>query len=159
MTSTDGLLNAIADYFADLEDMRDEYAPKVAQRFGELLKNPEQMNDGLAEQFLDAEMSLTDLSVDFWDTVAEGIEMGFDALHTVPVMDRGEAWQMAREMIIAIAYRQALIESGLIQASLIRGTRLGQVKRGMRTEVNPRLITGANMKQRIKDARANRGEV
>jgi len=159
MSSTNKLLGAIADYFADLEDLRDEYAPKVGQRFGELLSDPSLLNDELAGQFLEAEMSLTDLPVEFWDMVADGIDMGFDALHKVPIMERGEAWQMAREMVVAIAYRQALIESGLIQAALIRGTSLGQVKRGMRGSVDPKSLTGANMKQRIKDARANRGKV
>jgi hypothetical protein len=152
MTPTETLINNIVDYQIEIMRISKEAMPFVQDRFRSLLQNPDQMNDELAAQFLESEMSMTDLPVEFWDTVAEAIEMGFDELHSVPIMERGEAWEIGRGMVVAIAQRQALLESGAIHKAMMAGVPLGLIKRDMIDKIDvAELQQTAQFKRRIKE--------
>jgi hypothetical protein len=150
MTSTK-FIDAVVDYHVSIDKTPIEKSDYVRKRFGELLQNPEQLNDDLAGQFLDAEMSLTDLPESFWELVSEGIEMGFDGLHAVPIMERGEAWEMSRQMIVAIAKRQAILESGIVIDALMLGTDSGSKKKPLLKSLDAKALIGTNFKKAIAD--------
>jgi len=152
MTSTETLINNIVDYQIEIMRIRDAAMPFVQDRFRVLLQSPDQMNDELAAQFLESEMSITDLPESFWELVAEGIELGFDGLHEVPIMERGEAWQIAREMVVAIAQRQALLESGAIHKAMIAGVPMGLIKKELASKIDvAEMQQTAQFKRRIKE--------
>jgi hypothetical protein len=155
-TAARRLIDAIVDYHIDLERIAGDSVQDARLRLTYLLEHPEAVNDGITLQFLDAEMEMTDLPSTFWDEVAEMQDVKFTDLHKVPVQERGEAWEMARAIRVAVAYRQAAIESGAIAGAMQRGTQLGNTLRSLGEKVDvAELATSINLKKQIKERRAN----
>jgi hypothetical protein len=128
MTTTAEFIDTLINYQMQIEDIAVDAAPKVKERFREILADPEQINDEIAIQFLEAEMSVTDMDEAFWNAVSDGLDMGFMGLLDVPIEERAEAWDMAQQLVVAIAQRQAMLESVSIIEGLKAGAEYGASK-------------------------------
>lgn len=153
-TAAQRLIADIVEYHVAVEDMAMERADAVARRFAELLDNPEEVSDELLVYFLDAEMEDSDLPADFWEAVAELLDLGFSALHETPVSERGEAWEMARGMYVAACRKQAMIEEGNLADAWVLGVEAGIRRDEYRGDVDlAEFEQSANFKKQIKARR------
>jgi hypothetical protein len=137
-------------------DQAEKYKPQVIARFKDLLSNPEELNDEITLDFIEAELEITDLSDDVWETIADLQDATFEELHAVPRTQQGEAWEMARQIRVAVAWRQALIESGLIADILAEAIDSGAAKAaiGRRFDLGE-IVEKIDLKKQIKEARNN----
>lgn len=154
MSVTTDLVSALVDYDIEIEDIAADRLEAIRARFAELLRDPELINDELSIQFIEAEMELTDLPDEFWDTVADVFDIGFNGLHELPLMDRGEAWEMSRQIYVAVAQRQALLESGAISDAMAAAVPVGEMKRKLAGKVDlAELEQNKNFKSMMKARR------
>jgi hypothetical protein len=135
-TATARLIEEIVDYQMAIEDIASSRADWIRARFAELLKDSAKVNSELTFQFLKSEIEATDLPASFWDLVADAQEWTFDEFHEVPFNDRGEAWEMARQVRVAVAQRQAILESGVLIEAMQRGVDFGAAQQQLIDEID-----------------------
>lgn len=150
-TATGRIIDEIVEMQVDVRHLVVGSLVLVRQRFAELLEDSEKVNDGITLQFIDAEMEQTDFSESVWETIADLQDLSFRDLHEIEIKDRGEAWDMAVQIRVAVAMRQALIESGVIAEALARGTLAGgkMVAIGKRADLGE-LAQGVDLKAAVK---------
>jgi hypothetical protein len=135
-TATATLISEIVDYQMAIEDIAFSSADRIRLRFAELLRDSSKVNAQLTFQFLKSEIEATDLPADFWDLVADAQEWTFDQFHEVPFNDRGEAWEMARQVRVAVAQRQAILESGALIEAMRRGIQTAEARRPLLDKID-----------------------
>lgn len=150
-TATSRIIDEVVEMQVDVRHLVVGSLDLVRQRFAELLEDSEKVNDEITLQFVDAEMEQTDFSAEVWDVIADMLDMSFREMHDVPMSERGEAWDMAVQIRVAVAMRQALIESGVIAEALARGTLAGgkMVAIGKRADLGE-LAQGVDIKAAVK---------
>jgi predicted DNA-binding ribbon-helix-helix protein len=149
---TEKLIDVIADFHVELKRKSEKLAAAVKARFAELLKNPELVNDEITLQFLEAEIAATDLPDDFWDFIADLQDLTFDELMSQEVEERGEAWEMAWTIRVAVARRQAMIEAGDIVGSMIFGIQTADERAPLEERLDiEEFAQTVNLKAKIKE--------
>lgn len=155
-TNTENLIDVIADFHVALKRKSETVAPAVQRRFAELLKNPELVNDEITLQFIEAEIAATDLPGDFWDLIADLQDLTFDELMSQEVEERGEAWEMAWTIRVAVARRQAMIEAGDIVGSMILGIQTADERAPLEDKLDiEEFAQTVNLKAKIKEKLAD----
>jgi len=80
--------------------------------------------------------------------VSDAQDWTFAEFHDVPWADRGEAWEMARQIRVAVAQRQAVLEAGVIRDAMARGASLGRASRPLVDDID---IDDLKANNRFKD--------
>lgn len=154
-TAAQRLIAEIVDHSIAIDDMAVERQAAVSQRFAELLNAPEEVSDDLLVYYLDTEMEDSDLPDEFWDQVADLLDLGFDGMQETPIVERGEIWVMARGLYVAACRKQAMIEEGGLAEAWIMGVESGQRRDEYRDDLDlAELAQTADFKNQIKARRA-----
>lgn len=116
-----------SEHGADLVDIWEAYADRVASRYMEVLADPDERNEAIAagivgylytkslEEFDDAELAAA-----YWAKVDEYLDLSWEELHAIPPVKRGDLWNTAREVIDLLAIRQARVDSGFTAAVMAK---------------------------------------
>ena len=148
--SLEAFTDAAADYQIYLENLADEKRPIIQKLFRELLNSPEMRTPEITFRFLESEIENgiaegddPELVGAYWESIADLVELSFDEINSIPLAERGDKFDTARELMVAAAMYEAMIRSSMLvdamaaggdfgvkQSSLLRGVKREQVKSG-----------------------------
>jgi len=123
----DKYIENLTERQAETELNAESNIDKTQHTFADLLAKPELRNEVIFDWFVKVGVELTAADVDvessigLWRVVADYMDLPFDELTSIPVLERSTAWEVASSAMIAGASRQAQIESGLTLESFING--------------------------------------
>ncbi len=160
-------VDLVASRIVDLEELVEAKKSTVGERYVELLNNPAERLPGIWEWFSGylAEHTATEtgnveLAEMYWAEIDKYFGWSWDDLHSIPEPERGDIWSTARRMISATAQRQAMIDSGLLDAVLQQaaGTAVdsGRAAARLTTAQKREVASQAQIKSRAKEEKDRR---
>lgn len=123
----DRYVDKLTDRQLEIEENVDENKAEIQRVSLELLNNVEKRSDFIFDSMVKsyvnkmAEDVSPEASLEVGRTIAMYMDMTFDELNTVPLLDRSEAWKVASSAIVTGASEQAKIMSGMTQQAMIDG--------------------------------------
>jgi hypothetical protein len=123
----DKYVDNLTERQAEIELNAESNIEETQTRFSQLLDNPDERNETIFDWFVKVGVNQTASDVDveasfsLWNVVANYMDLPFNTLNQIPVLERSTAWEVATSAMIAGASRQAQIESGLTLESMING--------------------------------------
>jgi hypothetical protein len=110
-----------------------------------LYNNPAERSDLLTKRYLTAgynamvqETGNEELALAYWDQVAQMVDVSVDELAAVPTEQRGDVWNTAMGIILAVSMEQAQAQSGLTVEAAAKGAEMGEelasITKGMSRE-------------------------
>lgn len=127
----DKFVDAATDRALETEELGQDSQAEVANRFVEILNNPEQRSEEIWNWFIAGWLEATSADMDEQEAVKVAADLTvllnqtFDELNEVPTFERSPLWEVAAEIMIAAASRQAQIMSGMTQKAMIDGIENG----------------------------------
>ena len=129
----EAFVQSSADRHEELEAMALDKLPQIQSRALELFNDAEARRDKIAFWFLNdgyermiAAGKSEEFTAEYWDDVAELVDLSMDELMAMPFDTRDAIWDEARKIVVAVSNRQATIESGLITEALRLGKGAGE---------------------------------
>lgn len=125
-------VESASDRQSETEHNAEQSLGEVQTLFLELLNNPEKRSDFIYDSFIldgfaNSSLSVSeDSATETWELIADLVEMPFDELNSIPVLERSTEWQLAAQIQTAAASMQAQIMSGLVSQSLADGVENGK---------------------------------
>lgn len=114
-----------AEHLVRLERLSDKAIDDYADRYIELLNNPDERIPEIAVNIIgylyvrDSETTGDeDLALAYYTRVDEFLDLSWRQLHSIPLSKRGNFWQSAQSIIDVWCSRQARIESGFVSLVL-----------------------------------------
>lgn len=133
----DAFVQSSADRHEELEALALDKLPQIQARALELFNDAEARRDKIAFWFLNdgyermvSAGKSEAFAAEYWDDVAEMVDLGMDEVMAIPEEGRDSGWDEARRIILAVSNRQAMIESGLITEALRLGVDAGEDLKG-----------------------------
>ncbi len=128
MAVAEQIVDTLAEQGVDVDEAADDRRGKFRKYLLQILNKPGRRNNGMLTAALvnvAAEVEREYGDPEFVERMAAGIQVylgvGWLELHSVPIENRGESWRKARAIILAVARRQAAIESGIASGEIELG--------------------------------------
>lgn len=168
----DAFVESASERQSETEHNAEQNIGQVQELFIELLNTPEKRSEFIYDRFIldgfaNSSLSVSeDSAAETWELIADLVEMPFDELNTIPVVERSTEWQLAAQIQVAAASQQAQIMSGLVSQSVADGVENGKdlaseskglsrkQLEGVHTEMSKRM---SDKKKAKKDAAKNGG--
>jgi hypothetical protein len=155
---------AAAEFQIQLEDMVDERKPEVRSTFLALLNDPDMRTPEILDSFLAVEIDRTiaetgneEFADLYWGEVAELAELSFDELNSIPHGERGDLWDTARELMVAVSIREALIRENVYTDALRAGVDMGAMLPNLVRGIPQGELDGGHLiRTRIKEIKADK---
>ena len=156
----DKFVDSAVERQAETEVNAEQNIDQVQQLYLKFLNNPEERNPAIWDWFVQDEIISAGRIMDgdtldiYLAELAQLIDLKFDDLQRVPVVEREGVWNAAEEMMSAAASRQAQIESGLVSQALKDGVENGfelakEAAKLNRTQLQN--ISNVRMKEAMKE--------
>lgn len=120
-------VDAATNRMLDTAQLGKDAQPEAARITVELLNNPEQRNDEIWDWFIlgwlnaaSADMDQVEASKVALD-LATLVDQTFDQLNETPTVERSQLWEVASQIMVAAAARQARIMTGVTKQSMVDG--------------------------------------
>jgi len=117
--STKTYLDAAAEAQNDIEDIVEEKRPEFMRIREELLENPGQREPAIMDFYLLSleeqtalESGNEEMAAAYWSGVEEIADQSWSELYQTPVEERGDMFNTAAKLILAVTWHQAFIECG-----------------------------------------------
>ena len=123
----DKYIENLTDRQAEIEVNAEDNIADIQDASLVLLNDPSKRSDFIFDSMVKSYVNkmIVDVSpeasIEIGKTIAIYMDMTFDELNTVPLIDRSDAWRVASSAMVTGASEQAKIMSGLTQQSMING--------------------------------------
>jgi len=155
-----------ADTIISVDDLVNEKRDEFSALYLELLQSPERRDDQIEVQMIGYlyEQSLDELdgefAVEYWQTIAEAMDMTWDQLNDIPLNERGDVFHTTRKIMSAVAWKQAFIEAGIAVEVVRLGLDFGEVVKTIAQRVDVKTLVGGSgiksaMKKKLADRETN----
>jgi len=122
----DKFLDAAADHLNVIDDIVESHRADYARIYIEVLEEPNKRNPGIIEyiigymhELMADETDNEELADLYWEEVDSYLDLTWDEINEVPLSDRGGVYHTARKVVSGVAARQAFIQSGIAQLTLL----------------------------------------
>jgi superfamily I DNA and/or RNA helicase len=143
-----------ADNIIAIDDLVAEKREEFADLYMELLNSPDRRNDKIEVKYVTYlyQQSIVELGnssmLPYWQTIADNMEMTFDELNQIPTNLRGDVFSETRKIMSAVSWEQAFIESGIAEAAIRSGLKMGDVIQAFSKVIDPKEFDkGTGIKQ------------
>lgn len=144
------IVGILADNIIDTDDFVADARKRFGDLYIEILNSPDRRDDRIEVRYIEyfflqsIEELGNESQLQYWQEVAQAMEMTWDELNAIPSNKRGRVFSDVRAIMSAVAWEQAYIESGLALRAISTGLSLGDDVRTYASKFDPRKIAGGS---------------